>query len=308
MENVLEVKNLFKRFKNFQAVEDVSFFVKEGEIVGFLGPNGAGKTTTIQMLLGVLTPTKGEILYFGKDLKKNREEILEKINFSSTYTNLPFDLTVKEALNYTSYFYDIKNRKERIEDIKSNFELDDIYKQRISELSSGQLTRLNLAKAFINYPKVLLLDEPTASLDPEIAKYIRDFILKKRKKFNLSILITSHNMTEVEEICDRVIFINNGKIVANDTPENLAKSMTIVHVELMIKDGLKKVAEHCDGKKIKCKIKNRYITVDLEEKDLSGFLDELKKQGISFEEISIQKPTLEDYFLKIASQNQKYEN
>ena len=305
--NVLKVKNLTKQFKNFKAVDGVSFSVQEGEIVGFLGPNGAGKTTTIQMLLGVLTSTKGEILYFGKKLWDYREEILEKINFSSTYTNLPFDLTAKEALNYTAYLYDIKNRKERLMEIKKEFNLDKIYNQRISDLSSGQLTRLNLAKAFLNHPKILLLDEPTASLDPDVAGYIRKLILEKRKKFNLSILITSHNMAEVEEICDRVIFINKGRIIANDTPKNLAKSINIIHVEFLIKDGLKRLKEYCKQESKKYKTKGRYIIIDIKEENLADFLSELKKQEIMFDEINIQKPTLEDYFLEVVSLNKNDE-
>jgi ABC-2 type transport system ATP-binding protein len=234
------------------------------------------------MLLGVLTPTKGEVLYFGKNLWKFREEISEQINFSSTYTNLPMDLSVKDALNYTSYLYKIENRKERLREIKKDFELDEVYNQKIANLSSGQLTRVNLAKAFLNYPKILLLDEPTASLDPEVATYIRKFILRKRKKFNLSILITSHNMSEVEEICDRVIFINNGKIVANDTPKNLAKSVDIIHVELLIKDGLKRLKEYCEKCLIKNGTKSRYVVVDLKEKDLTDFFRRVKSARYNF--------------------------
>src|SRR3990167_753069 len=232
--DTLEVKNLTKKFGKFVAVDNISFSLKEGEILGLLGPNGAGKTTTIQMLLGVLTYTKGTILYFGKALNENREEILEKINFSSTYTNLPWNLTVKENLTFISYLYDIDDRKKKLEELAIIFRLDKLLNQRLSELSAGQLTRVNLAKAFINDPKVLLLDEPTASLDPEVAQFIRDFILKKQEKQKISIIFTSHNMSEVEEICDRILFINNGKIVADDTPENLMKSMDTSHLRLVI--------------------------------------------------------------------------
>ena len=182
--DIISVSNLSKKYDKYLAVDNISFNLKEGEIIGILGPNGAGKTTTIQMLLGVLTPTNGDIYYFGKNFHSNREEILEKINFSSTYTNLPWILTVKENFDCISYFYNIKNRKKRIKEIVELFKLEDLYYLKISSLSAGQLTRVNLAKSFINYPEVLLLDEPTASLDPEIAQYVRDFILNQRKKKN----------------------------------------------------------------------------------------------------------------------------
>ena len=300
---VLQVKNLTKKFGSFTAVDNISFDLKEGEILGLLGPNGAGKTTTIQMLLGVLTPTKGEIYYFGKDLTSNREEILEKVNFSSTYTQLPWILTVKENLTYISYLYQISNRQNRIKKIINNFRLEKLIDQRMNELSSGQLTRVNLAKSFINFPKVLLLDEPTASLDPEVANYIRSFLLEERKKFHVSIILTSHNMSEVEEVCDRVIFIDKGKLLANDTPDNLAKTIEISHVELLIKDGLKRTIEYCQRNKITCKLEGRYIIVDLKEREIPQFLRNIMDIGVFYDEISIEKPTLEDYFLAMVKKN-----
>jgi len=302
---ILEIKNLTKNFNDFKAVDNVSFSLEEGEILGFLGPNGAGKTTTIQMLLGVLSPTNGEIIFFGKNFKNHREDILEEINFSSTYTNLPGDLTVKEILTYTSFFYNIRDRKKRIGEIKGLFNLEPIFKQRVSELSAGQLSRVNLAKSFINFPRILLLDEPTSSLDPEVAKYIREFLLEERKKFKVSILITSHNMAEVQEVCDRVIFINHGRIIANDTPENLAKSIETSHIELLIKDGLKRTEQYCLENKIKCRIKGRYLNIDIEERKIPEFLEDLKIKKIFYDEISIQKPTLEDYFLETVSKTNK---
>lgn len=302
--DVLQVKNLTKKFGpptgGFTAVDNISFSLREGEILGLLGPNGAGKTTTIQMLLNVMTPTKGEITYFGESLDKHREKILENVNFSSSYTNLPWDLRVKENLIFISYLYEIKNRKQRIEKIVKIFQLQKLLNQQMNELSSGQITRVNLAKSFINFPKVLLLDEPTASLDPDAAKYIRQFLLNERKKFQVSIIWTSHNMAEVEEVCDRVIFINKGKIISDDTPENLAKTIEISHVELFIKDGLKRAIEICNLNKIKYVIEGRYIIVDLKERIIPDFLRNLMEKGVYYEEISIEKPSLEDYFLQLA--------
>ncbi len=296
--DILQAINLTKKFAEFVAVDNLSFSLKEGEILGILGPNGAGKTTTIQMLLGVLTPTLGEVYYFGKKLNQYREEILEQVNFSSTYTNLPWDLTVEENLIFISYLYDIKERFKRIKKIAEIFKIEKLLKQKMMELSSGQITRVNLAKAFINFPKVLLLDEPTASLDPEVAKYIREFLLEERKKFQVSIVLTSHNMREVEEVCDRVVFINKGKIIADDTPYSLAQTVETSHVDFLIKDGLKRLQEYAVTKGLSYKIEGRYISVSIKEKLIGNFLKEIMEKGIVYDEISIDKPTLEDYFLE----------
>ena len=303
MENVLEVKNLTKKFGDFVAVNNVSFNLKEGEILGFLGVNGAGKTTTLQMLLGVLAPTTGEISYFGKSLFINPEAILEKINFSSTYTNLPWNLTVWENLHFISYLYKITDRKKRIEEIIQIFKLEKLINQVMGELSAGQLTRVNLAKSFLNHPKILLLDEPTASLDVDIADYIRKFLLEQKKKWNTSIIITSHNMAEVEEVSDRVIMINQGKIVADDTPDNLANSISTSHVDLRIKNGLKKLIEYCKEKSLIHKISGKNIIVDVSEKNIADFLKDITDQEITYDEISIEKPSLEDYFFQVIAKN-----
>lgn len=302
--DAIQVKNLTKQFGGFKAVDDISFHVKEGEIVGLLGPNGAGKTTTIQMLLGVLTPTSGDVRFFGKSFATHREEILEKVNFSSTYTNLPWNLSVKENLTFISYLYNLHDRKKQLEKIYEVFRLEKLLNQPLSELSAGQLTRVNLAKAFINNPQALLLDEPTASLDPEVAKLVRDFIMGERKKRNLSIIFTSHNMGEVEEVCDRILFINNGIIVANDTPENLMKSMDRVKVRVVVDE------KHTDtirafgnAMKTSVQINERDCRIELKERDVSAFLSHLNEKNITYHEISIDKPDLEDYFLQVARDN-----
>lgn len=297
MTAILEAKNLKKQFGNFIAVNDISFELKEGEILGFLGPNGAGKTTTIQMLLGVLTPSSGEVFYFGKSFQKNRSEILEKVNFSSTYTSLPQDLTVWENLNFVSYLYDIQDRKKRIEEVIEIFKLQELRKQKISQLSAGQATRVNVAKAFINSPKILLLDEPTASLDPDVAGYIREFLLNERKKLKVSIIFTSHNMAEVEEVCDRVIFINHGKVIGNDTPENLSKTIELCHIELLVKDR-SLLSDFCKSQNLKSHQEGKYTIIDVKEKQVAEFLQALSVNKINYDEISIKKPTLEDYFIQ----------
>lgn len=304
MENILEVQNLTKKFGKFIAVDDISFTLKEGEILGFLGVNGAGKTTTIQMLLNILTPTSGNISYFGKNLIRHQSEIMESVNFSTTYTQLPWNLTVKENLIYLSYLYDIKNRKQRIDKIIEIFGLQELLHKTIAALSAGQKTKINLAKAFINFPKILLLDEPTASLDVETGEEMRQILLKERKEFTLSMLFTSHNMAEVEEICDRIIFIHGGKIIANDTPENLAKTIQIAHLELHIKDGLKRLDEYAAKKNLVHHKKGRDIVIDVNEKDIPDVLKDLMHHEIAYDEISIEKPTLEDYFLQVVGKEQ----
>lgn len=307
--DALKAVNLTKIFnprkQPFTAVDHISFSLKEGEILGFLGRNGAGKTTTIQMLMGVLTPTEGEISYFGKNFKDNKEEILENVNFSSTYTNLPWDLTIWENLTFISWLYKINKRQNRIKKIAATFKIERLLNQKMSELSAGQLTRVNLAKAFINYPKVLLLDEPTASLDPEVATYIRDFLLEERKKFQVSILLTSHNMREVEEVCDRVIFIDQGKIVADDSPMMLAKTVEISHINFLVKDGLKRLEEYTTKNLLTIEKEGRYVTITINEKEIANFLKEITALGVVYEEISIETPDLEDYFLEKLKKGEK---
>ncbi|MBI4049314.1 MAG: ABC transporter ATP-binding protein [Candidatus Doudnabacteria bacterium] len=301
MSYVLQANHLTKKFGKFMAVDNISFGLKEGEILGLLGPNGAGKTTTLQMLLGLTTVTGGSISYFGKDFYQHRSEILEEVNFSSAYTKLPWLLTVRQNLTFISYLYNIKDRKARVNQIIKIFHLEKLANQEVRHLSAGETTRLNIAKSLINFPKVLLLDEPTASLDPEVAAYIREFLANERKQFQVSIIITSHNMAEVEELCDRVVFINQGKVIADDTPENLAKSIEISHVRLLLTPDVQtKLIDYCSKYKLLCEQEGRYVIVDIKEKDIPGFLQKISELGISYDEISIERPSLEDYFLQKA--------
>lgn len=297
---VLEVSNLTKKFGNFTAVDNISFSLEEGEILGMLGPNGAGKTTTLQMLLGALSTSGGQIRYFGKDLAHNREDILEQINFSSTYVNLPERLTVKESLRFVSFLYDIPDRKKRIDKIVEIFQIQGLLRKKFFELSAGQRTRVGLAKAMLNLPKILLLDEPTASLDPEVAKFIREFLLNEQKNFKMSVLITSHNMAEVEELCDRVVFINGGRVVADDKPISLAKTIKVSHVELWVTKNSEKLFNYCKDRNLPHVADGQYVTVDVNEELISDFLRDLAELGVTYAEISIAKPSLEDYFLQMA--------
>lgn len=301
--NILVVKNLTKKFpvknkKEFTAVDNLSFSIKDGEILGLLGPNGAGKTTTIQMLLGVMEPTEGEITYFGKSFNNNRVEILKQINFSSTYISLPWQFTVSEILGVFARLYEVPNRKKRIEKLLGEFEMEHLINKRFHMLSAGEKTRLLLTKSFLNYPKVILLDEPTASLDVEIAIKVREFLKREQKEYNVSMLFTSHNMGEVEEMCGRVIIIRNGKIVAEDKTENLTKKISDCEITFLIIDP-DKATSFLDEKKLPYEIEGKYFKVIIDEKHIADFLTLLSTEKIEYDEIAINKPGLEDYFLQI---------
>lgn len=218
---VLHVQHLVKQFGEFVAVNDISFDIKPGEILGLLGPNGAGKTTTIQMLLGLVTPTAGSIQMFGLDLATDREAILQQVNFSSTYVSMPQALTVEENLWVIARLYGLSQIQQRVDGIVKRFEMEDFRHKVTRKLSSGQSTRLGLAKAFLTEPKILFLDEPTASLDPDIAQKIRSFLKEERRLSGLSVLYTSHNMHEMEKMTDRIIFLQKGKIVAEGTAQEI---------------------------------------------------------------------------------------
>ncbi|OHA26530.1 MAG: hypothetical protein A3C06_03055 [Candidatus Taylorbacteria bacterium RIFCSPHIGHO2_02_FULL_46_13] len=220
---ILEIQNLVKEFGPVKAVNGLSFDVQEGTITGLLGPNGAGKTTTIQMILDLITPTSGVIKIFGLPMQKHREETLGKINFSSPYVALPGNLRVWENLYTFARLYGVKDIAKKIDDLADFFNIRSLLSRMTSSLSTGQLTRLNLTKALLNDPRLLLLDEPTASLDPDIADKTRHMLKRIQKERGVSILYTSHNMQEVEEICDEVIFIDQGKLKDRGVPAELVK-------------------------------------------------------------------------------------
>ncbi len=220
---IAEVRDLVKRFGDFTAVDGVSFEVRPGEILGLLGPNGAGKTTIIQMLLGVVTPTAGVIQMFGLDLARHRERILQQVNFSSTYISMPYALTVEENLRVVGKLYGLTDLPRRIDEVVKKLEMEEFRNKLTRKLSSGQLTRLTLAKAILTDPKLLFLDEPTASLDPDMAHKTRSLLKEVRRSAGMSIFYTSHNMREMEEMSDRIIFLQRGKIVAQGSVEEITR-------------------------------------------------------------------------------------
>ena len=221
MKNLVEVKNIKKNYGKNEAVKGISFNIKEDEILGLLGPNGSGKTTTIGMLLGLLKPTSGEIFINGQKLEGNRIEILEQINFISPYIELPKKLTVKQNLTVYGKLYKINNINERIEFLSEKLRLGGLLNSITGELSSGQKNRVSLAKALINEPKVLLLDEPTASLDPEVGDFVRSFLENYKKEKKISILLASHNMNEVTRLCKSILMMKDGIIIDKGNPDEL---------------------------------------------------------------------------------------
>jgi len=221
MQNLVEVKNLKKNYGLKEAVKGISFTIKDDEILGLLGPNGSGKTTTIGMMLGLLKPSSGEIKIDGKKIEDNRIEILKKINFISPYIELPKKLTVKQNLIVYGKLYSVLDIKKRIEYLSEKLRLGDLLNKITGELSSGQKNRVSLAKALINKPKVLLLDEPTASLDPEIGDFVRTFLENYKKEMKISILLASHNMNEVTRLCKSTLMMKDGIIIDSGSPEEL---------------------------------------------------------------------------------------
>ncbi len=301
-EPILEVKNLTKKFSarsgDFIAVDNISFSLADGEILGLLGPNGAGKTTTIHMLLGILQPTAGAVIYFGKEFNKNKEQILKSINYSSTYISLPWHFTIAEILEVFARLYEIPDRQKRIRKLLVEFELDHLVKQSFSTLSAGERTRLLLTKAFLNYPRILLLDEPTASLDPDIAVKVRQFLKKQQKEYNVSMLFTSHNMPEVEEMCDRVLILHHGRIIDEGTPEKLARKISHCTIELVIIKDVKRASHFLEEKEFPFEQEKYRFKLLLDEGNIAQFLTLLAEEGIKYDEITIDKPNLEDYFLQ----------
>ena len=241
MKNSIEVINLSKSYKTKKAVNNISFKIDENEIVGLLGPNGCGKTTTIGMILGLLKPTSGQVLINGKNIENNKISILHKMNFISPYIELPKKLTVKQNLIVYGKLYNIKNLSERINFLSEKLRLGDLLDKITGELSSGQKNRVSLAKALINDPTVLLLDEPTAALDPETADFIRTFLEKLREEKKISVLLASHNMDEVKRLCNSVMMMKDGNIVDGGTPEDLIekygqKNLEEVFLKIVRKD------------------------------------------------------------------------
>lgn len=220
-EVVLESRELTREFDGVKALDAFSFKLHRGEILGLLGANGSGKTTAMNCLLGLTLPTSGRIFAFGKSLQDHKIEILQKSNFSSAYVSLPGNLKVWQNLLVFAHIYGVRDPKKKIADLLEMLEVTDLRERVTGQLSAGESTRVNLCKAFLNDPELLMLDEPTASLDPDIADKVRKVVRRRQREHHCSILYTSHNMRDIEEVCDRVIFLHKGKIVCEGRPADI---------------------------------------------------------------------------------------
>lgn len=235
-DEIVVVRGLAKKYKAVTALDSLSLVVRRGEIYGLLGPNGAGKTTAIQIMMGVLTPSGGDVRVFGLSPIKDRHRLADRVNFSSAYVQLPFNLSVGQNLDIFARLYGVPHRSVKIASLLESFRLADKAKARTGSLSSGEQTRLNLCKALLNDPELLFLDEPTASLDPDIADLVRTTLQEFQRRSGLTIVYTSHNMAEVEALCDRVLFLHRGKAITEGTPKEVANRFE--------KDNLEKVFIH----------------------------------------------------------------
>ena len=298
---ILRVENLFKDYGKFQAIGGISFQIPRGRVVGLLGPNGAGKTTTIQILVGITLSTSGKIKYFEKDFDKNRQYCLQRINFTSSFNTLQGRITVWENLLVFARLYSVKNPESRIKKLSEELEIMDLFNQPFQELSAGQKTRVNLVKSLINDPELVLMDEPTASLDPDIADKMLSLLERIKKERDLSILYTSHDMDEVSRICDEVIFLDHGKIVAQDTPLNLTRKISDSELKIMFDGNKKPLENYLIEKEQRFSYLNKNtVVIKTGEKQIPKLIFGLGKEGVYITDIEVFKPTLEDVFLEIA--------
>lgn len=313
MQPILRVQQLTKIYPGSgmrrtpsTAVDRISFELREGEVLGVLGPNGAGKSTTIAMLMDMLTPTSGDITVFGKPMKTHRKEIMQHVTFASTYVSMPWRLSVWENLRVASLLYGIRKAEfaQRAETLLKFFGVWEYRHKTLGMLSAGQVTRVILSKAFIPRPKIALLDEPTASLDPDIAHQVRTFVLEQQEKYGTSIVYTSHNMDEVAAVCDRVMFLKEGRVVAEDTPERLVQSMKTGHVRLTIQNPRQRetLIELARTNNLGVSVDEKEVEVSVDEQRIARFLQSVSEAGVMYQQIEIGKPTLEEYFLMIAQQ------
>lgn len=301
MHPLLKVDQLVKDFGSFRAVDGISFTIPRGSIVGVLGKNGAGKTTTIHMLLGITTPTSGTISYFGNDFNSHRQASLQRINYISSYNTLLGRTTVWENLQIYARLYNTQDHNKKIHELMTYFEVEGMKNKIYEDLSSGQKTRVNLVKSLLNEPELILMDEPTASLDPDIADKTLSLIENWKKEKNISILYTSHNMQEVTRICDDVLFLSNGKIIEHDTPQNLTRKVTKAELILTYEKDPKLAFEYLQTRNIPYEYKHpNQLIIQTQEANIPRVIFDISKTGLWMTDITINKPTLEDFFLQIS--------
>lgn len=304
MLSVLSVHNLHKTYPKEKnpALNGVSFEIKKGEIFGLLGPNGAGKSTAINIIAGLLLPDTGEVKIFGKDFFKETSWCQKQMNICTAYANLPYPLTVEQNLRVFAKLYSVKNPEKKIDEVLNIFNIEHLRKKKISKLSAGQTARVNLCKALINDPKLLLLDEPTSSLDPETAIAIRKRLKKLQKERGLTILWTSHNMPEVEEVCDRIAFLLNGNIHVINTPKNLLKMVKSQQVTITLLEKTSFLKKTLPQNFRILSQENQMLTLEIpyQAEALPDLLTFLKSNKLTYIDLHIEPPSLEHVFIEIA--------
>lgn len=305
METVLVVNNLTKDYRKFRAVDGISFVVPRGQAIGLLGPNGAGKSTTIQMLLGITAPTAGQITFFGKNFYQHRQACLQRINFASSFNTLQGRITVWENLKVFADLYQVADPKEKIQQLAEHFCITSLFGTRFWDLSAGQKTRVNIVKALLNDPELILMDEPTASLDPDIADVLLTLIEQLKTERQLSLLYTSHDMAEVERICDEVLFLDHGKIVAQDTPLNLTKKITQNELVLTYSGDKAKLVAVLERFQLSfTEPRANVVAITITDALVPKVIFNVSQAGLWITDIAVHKPTLEDVFLQFARTKQ----
>lgn len=308
--SVVEVKNLKKTYeknswkpwkngRKTKALRGINFDVKEGEIFGIVGPNGAGKTTLVNILSGLLYKDTGSVKIFGKETKQNRKELADRMNVATAYSKLSGNLTIEENLRVFAKIYDVENRKEKINHVLELFEISDLRGKKIYHLSAGQKTRANLAKSFINQPEILLLDEATAGLDPHIADVTRKAIRQINEEHETTIIITSHDMEDIDSLSDRMMFLHQGKILRTGTPRELKKDIHIKVLEVTVdevNDDFRGLIDHLDGE-----LDENTARVKIEQEEhIIEILDSISEIDVTVIDIEAKNPDLNEVFKKVA--------
>jgi ABC-2 type transport system ATP-binding protein len=301
MTPILKVENLVKDFGALRAVGGVSFAIEKGSVVGLLGPNGAGKTTCIDILLGSTIPNSGAVEYFGQDFFTHKQAALKRINFASAYHNLQNRTSVRENLLVFACLYEVERPGRKIDELLDYFEVRELASRRYGDLSAGQRTRVMLIKSLMNDPELILMDEPTASLDPDIADKTLSMIEDLRRDRELSILFTSHNMDEVDRICDEVIFLDRGQVVASGTPSQLTRTIPHAELQMAFEGEPASVMRYLDaGKHDYRMLGESSVVVTTNERDISQIIFDIRQMGTAITDVDTRKPDLEDVFLQIA--------
>ncbi len=303
----VKVERLVKRYGDVEAVSGIDFEIQPGEIVGLLGPNGAGKTTTIHMLLDLVSPTSGALSICGLRYPKDREAILKRVNTVASNSRLPGKLTVEENLLIYADLYEVVRPRQRVEVLLDRCDLLAVRHRRTGTLSTGEGMRAMLCKALLNEPQLLLLDEPTVGLDPDVADRTRRMLRDEVASGAVSVLLTSHNMREVESICDRVLFLHQGHIIAQGTPEMMAARLQRCRIRYIGKNVPAALKTWLAGREATVECVRDQVVLDVSEQDVPHVIETLVTEGLHVEGLEVERPTLEEFFIRVTRGDQPAE-